>query len=197
MKPPTLQIQHAAAATIIVVVILLSRLPSSYSQQPQPLLLVPTFHPTYPFDFDNGNGNGEVMVGDNIVDRTLPPTINTGSLTGRGQPSATPTYKPSFSPTTQDFGNVQVEVPGIEEETVRPPGETDMPTYYPTPSSRESMPGGGGVVQSNSATATMATATTTTTSSSCWRYYHGITYHRLVQAANIGYYLLLGWYYFQ
>ena len=195
MKPPTLQIQHAAAATIIVVVILLSRLPSSYSQQPQPLLLVPTFHPTYPFDFDNGNG--EVEVGDNTVDRTLPPTINTGSLTGRGQPSATPTYKPSYSPTTQDFGNVQVEVPGIEEETVRPPGETDMPTYYPTPSSRESMPGGGGVVQSNSATATMATATTTTTSSSCWRYYHGITYHRLVQAANIGYYLLLGWYYFQ
>ena len=196
MKPPTLQIQHAAAATIIVVVILLSRLPSSYSQQPQPLLLVPTFHPTYPFDFDNGNGNGEVEVGDNIVDRTLPPTINTGSLTGRGQPSATPTYKPSFSPTTQDFGNVQVEVPGIEEETVRPPGETDMPTYYPTPGmDRESMPGGGGVVQSNA-----ATTTTTTISSSSWRYYyHGIIMHHrlLVQAANIGYYLLLGWYYFQ
>ena len=195
MKPPTLQIQHAAAATIIVVVILLSRLPSSYSQQ-QPLLLVPTFHPTYPFDFGNGNGNGEVMVGDNIVDRTLPLTINTGSLTGRGQPSATPTYKPSYSPTTQDFGNVQVEVPGIEEETVRPPGETDMPTYYPTPGSggsRESMPGGGGgVVQSNAAT------TTTISSSSCWRYYyHGIMHHRLVQATNIGYYLLLGWYYFQ
>ena len=186
MKPPTLQ-------PIVVVILLLSQLPSSYSQQP---LLVPTFHPTYPFDFDNGNG--EVEVGDNIVDRTLPPTINTGSLTGRGQPSATPTYKPSYSPTTQDFGNVQVEVPGIEEETVRPPGETDMPTYYPTPGSgRESMPGGGGVVQSNAATATMATATTTTYSS-CWRYYyHGIMNHRLVQAANIGYYLLLGWHYFQ
>ncbi len=118
---------------------LLQQLHSSSSQ----LLLIPTSYPTYHFGF--------IDVGDNVVDRTLPPTINTGALTGRGQPSLNPTYKPSYSPTTEDFGNIQVEVPGIEEETVRPPGETEIPTYYPTISSRESSP----AIQSNGA----ATAT--------------------------------------
>ena len=160
MKRTTLQFPCAAF-------VLLQQLHSSSSQ-----LLLPTFSPTYPF--------GSIDVGDNVVDRTLPPTINTGALTGRGQPSLNPTYKPSYSPTTQDFGNIQVEVPGIEEETVRPPGETEIPTYSPIISSRESSP----AIQSNGA----ATATT--------QYFlprTTVCCRRALGSVAIGYYLLLDW----
>lgn len=167
MKKTNVQFPCAAFA-------LLQQLHSSSSQL---LVLIPTFSPTYPF--------GSIDVGDNVVERTLPPTINTGALTGRGQPSLNPTYKPSYSPTTQDFGNIQVEVPGIEEETVRPPGETEMPTYYPTISSRESSP----AIQSNGAATATATAEYFMSRTLCC---HN---NAVLGIVTIGYYLLLEWFF--
>jgi hypothetical protein len=164
MKRTTLQFPCAAF-------VLLQLLHYSSSQ----LLLIPTFSPTYPF--------GAIDVGDNVVDRTLPPTINIGALTGRGQPSLNPTYKPSYSPTTQDIGNVQVEVPGIEEETVRPPGETEIPTYHPTISSRESSP----AIQSNGAVTATAEYFTSRTTLCCRN--NAV----LLGSVAIGYHLLLEW----
>lgn len=169
MKTTTLRIQCAALYALL-------QLHFSASQQ-----LIPTFSPTYPF--------GSIEVGDNIVDRTLPPTVNTGAITGRGQPSLNPTYKPSYSPTTQDFGNIQVEVPGIEEETVRPPGETEIPTYSPTISTKQSSP----VVQSNG-------ATTASGSGGCLvrRILDDCRHNNAVMGSVvIGYYLFLEWWFLQ
>ncbi|KAL7437394.1 hypothetical protein ACHAXH_008678 [Discostella pseudostelligera] len=159
MKTPTTTSLQCTA------ILLLQHLHSSTSQSQ----FVPTFTPTYPF--------GAIEVGDNVVDRTLPPTVNLASVTGRGAPSMNPTYKPSYSPTTKDFGNIQVDIPGLEEELSRPEGETEIPTYAPTigPETSSQIQSNGGSSHSRRRIGE-------------W----GNNYFMLGCMA-IGYYLLLGW----
>lgn len=96
-----------------------------------------------------------------------------------------PTYKPSYSPTTKDFGNIQVDIPGLEEELSRPEGETEMPTYAPTTIGPET----SSAIQSNGATATATAGRHSRRRIGEWG--NNII---LGSVGAIGYYLLLGWY---
>ncbi|KAL3768318.1 hypothetical protein ACHAWU_006700 [Discostella pseudostelligera] len=171
MKTPTTTLQCTATTTTLL--LLLQNLHPATSQNN-----IPTFTPTYDPLF------GAIEVGDNVVDRTLPPTVNVASITGRGAPSMNPTYKPSYSPTTKDFGNIQVDIPGLEEELSRPEGETEMPTYAPTTIGPET----SSAIQSNGA------ATATAGRHSRRRIGEWGNNIILGSVGAIGYYLLLGWY---
>jgi len=78
---------------------------------------------------------GSDGVGEGPLIRTLSPTIDVNALTGRGIPTRSPSFKPTYSPTETGF---EVSIPVIELPGVLPIGETAAPvvpkdTPEPTP----------------------------------------------------------------
>ena len=82
---------------------------------------------------------GSDGVGEGPLIRTLSPTIDVNVLTGRGIPTRSPSFKPTYSPTETGF---EVSIPVIDIPGVLPIGETAAPvvpkdTPTPTPDNED------------------------------------------------------------
>jgi len=101
---------------------------------------------------------GSDGVGEGPLIRTLSPTIDVNALTGRGIPTRSPSFKPTYSPTETGF---EVSIPVIDIPGVLPIGETAAPvlskdTPSPTPDNEDpvivpapTLPNGGSAIQNN------------------------------------------------
>ena len=91
-----------------------------------------------PTPFNTGSDG----VGEGPLIRTLSPTIDVNALTGRGIPTRSPSFKPTYSPTETGF---EVSIPVIDIPGVLPIGETAAPvvskdTPSPTPDDNNDNP---------------------------------------------------------
>jgi len=101
---------------------------------------------------------GSDGVGEGPLIRTLSPTIDVNELTGRGIPTRSPSFKPTYSPTETGF---EVSIPVIDIPGVLPIGETAAPvmpkdTPSPTPDNEDpvivpapTLDNGGNAMQNN------------------------------------------------
>ena len=118
----------------LLLLLLLLCHPASSQDTPPPSSYPPfapfTYPPTYSAAFPTanggggggGDGEGTEEVSGEVVVRTLEPTADSGSLTGRGAPSRIPTSPPSNDPTAKDFGlDVTVDIPGVDMGAAPPP----------------------------------------------------------------------------
>jgi hypothetical protein len=85
---------------------------------------------------------GSDGVGEGPLIRTLSPTIDVNVLTGRGIPTRSPSFKPTYSPTETGF---EVSIPVIDLPGVLPIGETAAPVFpkdtpSPTPDNENEDP---------------------------------------------------------